>query len=94
MPGFCIILSSASGGLGGPQPEGSLRWLHFPTYSKKIPSIQNLNETTVTESVLIFFVPFEVTGPHQVFVYMLLTLKLLELFYKLVSCMRHLIHEI
>ena len=43
MPGFCIILSSASGGLGGPRTPRlkgrSLRSLHFP-------SIQNLNETT------------------------------------------------
>ena len=50
MPGFCIILSSASGGLGGPRTprlkSRSLRSLHFPSILKKFPSIQNLNETT------------------------------------------------
>jgi hypothetical protein len=45
MPGFWIILSSASGGLGGPRLEGSLA--PFSAYSKKNPSIQTLNETTV-----------------------------------------------
>jgi hypothetical protein len=39
MPGFCIILSSASGGLGGPQTPRlkgrSLRSLHFPSILKK-----------------------------------------------------------
>ena len=50
MPGFCIILSSASGGLDGPRTPclkgGSLRSLHFPPILKKNPSTQNLNETT------------------------------------------------
>jgi hypothetical protein len=50
MAGFCIILSSASGGLGGPRTprlkSRSLRSLHFPPIPKQIPSIQNLNETT------------------------------------------------
>ena len=50
MPGFCIILSSASGGLGSPRTPRlkgrSLCSLHFPSILKKIPSIQNLNETT------------------------------------------------
>ena len=41
MPGFCIILSSAS---GTPRLKG--RSLHFPPILKKYPSIQNLNETT------------------------------------------------
>jgi hypothetical protein len=36
MPGFCIILSSASGGLGGPQtPRLKGRSLHFPPILKK-----------------------------------------------------------
>ena len=47
MPGFCINLSSASGGLGGPRtPRLKGRSLHFPSILKKNPSIQNLNETT------------------------------------------------
>ena len=50
MPGFCIFLSSASGGLGGPRTprlkSRSLCSLHFLPILKKIPSIQNLNETT------------------------------------------------
>jgi hypothetical protein len=49
MPGFCIILSSALGGLGGPRTPRlkgrSLRSLHFPSILKKNPSIQHLNET-------------------------------------------------
>jgi hypothetical protein len=48
MSGFCIILSSASGGLGDPwTPRLMGRSLHFPPILKKNPSIQNLNETTV-----------------------------------------------
>jgi hypothetical protein len=43
MPGFCIILSSAS---GGRPPRLKGRSLHFPPILNKIPSIQNLNETT------------------------------------------------
>ena len=50
MPGFCIILLSASGGRLGPRTPRlkgrSLRPLHFPSILKKNPSIQNLNETT------------------------------------------------
>jgi hypothetical protein len=48
MPGFCIILPSAYGGLGcltdTPRLKG--RSLHFPPIIKKIPSIQNFYETT------------------------------------------------
>ena len=57
MPGFCIILSSASGGLGGPQTPRlkglSLRSLHFPSILNKIPSIQNLNETTAWQNIVL-----------------------------------------
>jgi hypothetical protein len=62
MSGFCIILSSASGGLGGPRTprlkDRSLRSLHFPSILKKNPSIQNLNETTAEEAKIKKLVPW------------------------------------
>jgi hypothetical protein len=57
MPGFCIILSSASGGRLGPRTPRlkgrSLRSLHFPSILTKIPSIQNLNETTAWQNIVL-----------------------------------------
>ena len=48
MPGFCIILSH----------EGSLA--PFSVYSKKNPSLQNLNETTVKYALFTFGIVWDI----------------------------------